>query len=856
MKRLFFVLFFVFYFFASYAQDCECEDKNVEYESIDELNSAYFSKIAATWIDYTHDSTVAPDLCPAQCWLKRMEQMGGLESEEWGGVSYEDIKDNADIAFAMRFFTQFQDKFKSGWISFVLPGKKTEDEAKLRFALGTDLKDGIAKIKEDKRKQSTPICRYGDCVTPLKDYYKDYYLAFDPSDSVVSCFRKDGIRYVAIDGFHTANSIVVITPDNIDRLVKKYHIKEDEYKPYFDTISFEILYEMTEKEWEAMENEALQYYLGYWSYHIDRLSVYDKTEIDYLEKLCSLPIEKSCSGNDEYKQDKYFNLCLISEEKEEYESSCKNALEYFNSIEMIYNPSTFCSTFLVTCGLRNAECISDLEELVQRKWNYSDNSVASRLKGYYLSCRLMLCDYLSNTTQNYRLREKYNTLLSLARAIDYNIHYSSVLWEEKWYRFLTNSYFQDFDSFKSKEDIAQCVRNYCKENLVDREYVVPCIAEYLCYYALYQIAHKTSVDPYPYMLECKNCCSSGVAYRYIEKEFAKAYLDAIDRKASVSNWNNLYVINEDSVIVNNENYYKIQGVVSDGNSILKVNGNQVRPSNGRFEEYVRLSFGINRITIECTSSSNKKETKTIVVNNLKNDPFFLRKDRALLFAVQEFDDPLWKNLSYPIRDAEQFATYLAAYGFDTCIVRNPTERDFRRIIGEYKKYYETDTNSCNQLLVFFAGHGNYDADYEVGYIILKDGKVPYSGVSNILDNMKCPHILAIFDACHSGSFFKSAKRNSFGSLGSEVVESSLRNSAKLCTRFFVGSGGFDKEVPDESKLMRTLFALFKTGNEYITYADIVKAISVISDPEPQGGDFGKSEPGAVFFFHKKKKGKN
>lgn len=74
----------------------------------------------------------------------------------------------------------------------------------------------------------------------------------------------------------------------------------------------------------------------------------------------------------------------------------------------------------------------------------------------------------------------------------------------------------------------------------------------------------------------------------------------------------------------------------------------------------------------------------------------------------------------PISEAEALAKELHnLYGFDTLVVRNPTQADIQAKIEAYRsRTYANDA----QLFIFFTGHGEYIESTREGFFIPRDAK--------------------------------------------------------------------------------------------------------------------------------------
>ena len=240
------------------------------------------------------------------------------------------------------------------------------------------------------------------------------------------------------------------------------------------------------------------------------------------------------------------------------------------------------------------------------------------------------------------------------------------------------------------------------------------------------------------------------------------------------------------------------------------------------------------------------------------------KDYALLFAINEYDS--WGKLVNPVFDIETVQKELnEVYGFNCEVVKDPTQKE---IMAKLRDYIKRSFNDNDQLLVFFAGHGDFDELSKQGYIVAKDTKlrrddderttfIPYSTIESHLNNMKCNHILLMLDVCFGGTFdriFAQADRG-----GNESGEISnikyIERTMKYKSRKYIASGG--KEYVADGRpgnhspfAKQVLEALRKFGGPggLLTFSGLMSNYLNKLDKQPRAGGFGNDEPGSDFFF--------
>lgn len=144
---------------------------------------------------------------------------------------------------------------------------------------------------------------------------------------------------------------------------------------------------------------------------------------------------------------------------------------------------------------------------------------------------------------------------------------------------------------------------------------------------------------------------------------------------------------------------------------------------------------------------------------------------ALLIAVQEYDNREVNDLDFPVSDAVRLAEVLQQrYTFDADRIRvlsNPTRAE----IIESLEVQASQVGSADSLIVFFAGHGYWDADRRQGYWWPRDARtesrsdwISNSDIRDLVAGIRCRHTLLISDACFSGALLKSRSGSPSGAL--------------------------------------------------------------------------------------------
>jgi hypothetical protein len=238
-----------------------------------------------------------------------------------------------------------------------------------------------------------------------------------------------------------------------------------------------------------------------------------------------------------------------------------------------------------------------------------------------------------------------------------------------------------------------------------------------------------------------------------------------------------------------------------------------------------------------------------------------RNDYALLFTTNDYDN--WPDLVNPVNDGKMLAEELKShFGFNVEIVEGGSQNDILKKIREYaeKKYLPLD-----QLLIFFAGHGQFDNTFGEGFVVTKESltndeaKTTYlshNRLRSIINNIPCQHIFLVMDVCFGGTFDASvAHRGLDDEVYKEASQSEMvMRKLTYKTRRYLTSGG-KEYVPDGAPGMNSPFtrkllgSLRSMGGKdlILTMSEIESAVETLK-PQPRSGEFGDNAPGSDFVF--------
>jgi hypothetical protein len=224
---------------------------------------------------------------------------------------------------------------------------------------------------------------------------------------------------------------------------------------------------------------------------------------------------------------------------------------------------------------------------------------------------------------------------------------------------------------------------------------------------------------------------------------------------------------------------------------------------------------------------------------------------ALIIGINKYSDPSITELDKPIRDAEMFYNVITTrYTFNpenVKFLRNATMAEMIEALDYFAKKVKSDDN----FLIFYAGHGVWEAQAENGYWLpsdaRKNSKLAWfrnSTLRDYLREIKSKHTLLISDACFGGSIFKTRAAFTDATLA-------INKLYELPSRKAMTSGTLT-EVPDQSAFLKYLVERLLNNNDkylsseqlyssfrlaVINNSNVVPQFGVIQEVGDEGGDF-------------------
>ena len=126
---------------------------------------------------------------------------------------------------------------------------------------------------------------------------------------------------------------------------------------------------------------------------------------------------------------------------------------------------------------------------------------------------------------------------------------------------------------------------------------------------------------------------------------------------------------------------------------------------------------------------------------------------SLLIGVEDYNSDRWHDLETPSNDIELLERVMRKqYDAEVITMLNPTKQELENKIHILQKDLEEGDN----LLIYFAGHGQRSADGKEGYWILSDGNIDQSTwlknswLKDMISSFEATNILLVSDSCFSG----------------------------------------------------------------------------------------------------------
>lgn len=187
----------------------------------------------------------------------------------------------------------------------------------------------------------------------------------------------------------------------------------------------------------------------------------------------------------------------------------------------------------------------------------------------------------------------------------------------------------------------------------------------------------------------------------------------------------------------------------------------------------------------------------------------LGRYHALVIGNNSYQSAAYPALQSAVNDATAVAQLLRErYGYKTNLLLNATRFQLLTALNEAREALGPEDN----LLVYYAGHGEVDADGKQGYWIPVDAQpgmsntwVSNTSISEILETMKAQHVLVVADSCYSGAMTRAALPVANAAMAEGRWADWVKTMVAGRSRTALTSGGV-QPVPDTGSGKHSYFA--------------------------------------------------
>jgi uncharacterized caspase-like protein len=212
-------------------------------------------------------------------------------------------------------------------------------------------------------------------------------------------------------------------------------------------------------------------------------------------------------------------------------------------------------------------------------------------------------------------------------------------------------------------------------------------------------------------------------------------------------------------------------------------------------------------------------------------PLLPGKRFALVVANQQYQH--WPKLDTPRADAQAVTDVLKQrFGFQVTLLQDATRQQLLSALNKLRQ----QVGPQDQVVVYYAGHGQMDSVTARGYWIPVDGDekdlaqwVSVIDVTDQLSAMTAKHVLVIADSCYSGTLTRSLVPAVDQALTLEQRSSPLKQLSKQRARVAMTSGGLEPVVDggsiEHSLFARSLLDVLSQVNSPVAAQELYQSVS-------------------------------
>lgn len=257
--------------------------------------------------------------------------------------------------------------------------------------------------------------------------------------------------------------------------------------------------------------------------------------------------------------------------------------------------------------------------------------------------------------------------------------------------------------------------------------------------------------------------------------------------------------------------------------------------NGAFTARVSVPLGTTRVRVEAVDGDGGVGSSEITVTRVEQGSIGIANLASLKDKIQfgNYHALVIGNNKYagdlPVletaeRDARAIADVLQSdYGFDVDLLVNAGHDEIVNALETKSSEMREDDN----LLIYYAGHGFYDEDVDIGYWLPIDANLDTKGnwirnstITDSIKSMQAKHVMLVADSCFSGTLLRSVDVQRSG----RFYEQMASRSARLV----MTSGGVEPVMDGggdgHSVFARSFLNKLESGEEIIDGTSLFQAI--------------------------------
>ncbi|MCU7490618.1 MAG: caspase family protein [Ignavibacteria bacterium] len=259
----------------------------------------------------------------------------------------------------------------------------------------------------------------------------------------------------------------------------------------------------------------------------------------------------------------------------------------------------------------------------------------------------------------------------------------------------------------------------------------------------------------------------------------------------------------------------VRGRAEDENGVYEVSINNIKASlepDGNFSLNMFLQVGDNKLTVKALDKNLNASIDTFTITRKLVDVLTGGRYFGLIIGINSYSG-YWPSLRCAVNDAKEISKILKdRYRFDSVITILDKDAT-RRNIMQSLEWLSNNLNKDDNLLIFYAGHGQFNKVLNKGYWVPVDANVnsvadyiANSEVRTFLAGIPSRHTLLITDACFAGDIFRGGKGETVA-FDPNNMDKYYREVYRRQSRLALTSGGVE-EVQDNGKDGHSIFTYY------------------------------------------------